>query len=110
MVAVALWPAIALGQERSDTAAAEQGQQQAQQQEAQASGQRDIAQQQAGQQQQDVTTEAARGEVETGGAAASQDALQGQKDPNLIGSPAWWSRHSTADGKPRQGGGQEPQG
>ncbi len=116
VVAVALWPAIALGQERTDTAAAEQGQQQAQQQEAQPSGQSDTAQQQTGQQQQtghqqqDVTTEAAGGEVETGGAAVSQDVLQRQKDPNLIGSPAWWSRHSTADGKPRQGGGQEPQG
>ncbi len=24
-----------------------------------------------------------------------------QQDPNLIGSPAWWSNHSTADGKPK---------
>lgn len=25
----------------------------------------------------------------------------GQSDPNLIGSPAWWRTHLTADGKPR---------
>lgn len=25
----------------------------------------------------------------------------GQNDPNLIGSPAWWRTHLTADGKPR---------
>jgi hypothetical protein len=27
--------------------------------------------------------------------------LKAQQDPNLIGSPAWWSTHSTADGKPK---------
>jgi hypothetical protein len=27
-------------------------------------------------------------------------AIEEQKDPKLIGSPAWWSTHSTADGKP----------
>lgn len=25
----------------------------------------------------------------------------GQSDPNIIGSPAWWRTHLTADGKPR---------
>jgi hypothetical protein len=27
--------------------------------------------------------------------------LKAQQDPNLIGSPAWWSTHATADGKPK---------
>jgi hypothetical protein len=27
-------------------------------------------------------------------------AIEEQKDPNLIGSPAWWTTHATADGKP----------
>lgn len=26
--------------------------------------------------------------------------IKAQDDPNLIGSPAWWKTHSTADGKP----------
>jgi hypothetical protein len=26
--------------------------------------------------------------------------LKEQGDPNLIGSPAWWKNHATADGKP----------
>ena len=25
----------------------------------------------------------------------------GQNDPNLIGSPAWWRTHATADGRPK---------
>ncbi len=103
-IAMALCPAVALAQERTDTAAAEQGQQQ----EAQPTGQSDTAQQ-AQPAQQDVTTEAAAGEVETAGATITQETLQRQKDPNLIGSPAWWSRHSTADGKPRQSERGEPQ-
>jgi hypothetical protein len=27
-------------------------------------------------------------------------AIKAQQDPSLIGSPAWWRTHSTADGKP----------
>jgi hypothetical protein len=34
---------------------------------------------------------------ETSGATGTA----GQNDPNLIGSPAWWRTHLTADGKPR---------
>ena len=26
--------------------------------------------------------------------------IKAQDDPNLIGSPAWWKTHATADGKP----------
>jgi hypothetical protein len=28
--------------------------------------------------------------------------LKAQQDPNLIGSPAWWSTRATADGKPKR--------
>jgi hypothetical protein len=30
----------------------------------------------------------------------TQAMLTAQNDPNLIGSPAWWKNHGTADGKP----------
>jgi len=33
--------------------------------------------------------------------AASKAATAAQRDPNLIGSPAWWSTRATADGKRR---------
>ena len=33
-------------------------------------------------------------------------AIEEQKDPNLIGSPAWWATHSTADGKPLSAAGE----
>jgi hypothetical protein len=32
-----------------------------------------------------------------------QSAIQAQNDPKLIGSPAWWKTHVTADGKPKNG-------
>jgi hypothetical protein len=34
----------------------------------------------------------------TSGGASS---TAGQNDPNIIGSPAWWRTHLTADGRPR---------
>jgi hypothetical protein len=38
----------------------------------------------------------------TGASGASSTAgTAGQNDPNIIGSPAWWRTHLTADGKPR---------
>lgn len=43
------------------------------------------------------TTTSSTGEVSEN---VPQKAIQEQKDPNLIGSPAWWSTHATADGKP----------
>ncbi|HEY8795669.1 MAG TPA: hypothetical protein VIM15_12055 [Gemmatimonadaceae bacterium] len=33
--------------------------------------------------------------------SGSATGTAGQNDPNLIGSPAWWRTHLTADGKPR---------
>ena len=33
--------------------------------------------------------------------ANASPGMAGQSDANLIGSPAWWRTHLTADGKPR---------
>jgi hypothetical protein len=44
-----------------------------------------------------TTTTSSSGEVAEN---VPQKAIQEQKDPNLMGSPAWWSTHATADGKP----------
>ncbi len=49
----------------------------------------------------------ARGEVSpasgpggaSGAAEMTQAMRQAQEDPNLVGSPAWWRTHVTADGK-----------
>lgn len=43
------------------------------------------------------TTTSSTGEVSEN---VPQKAIAEQKDPNLVGSPAWWSTHATADGKP----------
>lgn len=51
------------------------------------------------------TTVTSTGEVSGGGAAnVPAAAVAKQKDAKLIGSPAWWSTHATADGKPKGGG------
>ena len=34
--------------------------------------------------------------------------IKAQQDPSLIGSPAWWRTHSTADGKPLSAMGSRP--
>jgi hypothetical protein len=34
------------------------------------------------------------------GGRVTQAMLDEQKDPKRIGSPAWWTTHATADGKP----------
>jgi len=47
-----------------------------------------------------VTTATATGEVAGPGADVTSAMLKAQEDPNLIGSPAWWKTHATADGKP----------
>lgn len=44
-----------------------------------------------------TTTASSAGEVS---ANVPQKAVEEQKDASLVGSPAWWSTHSTADGKP----------
>jgi hypothetical protein len=36
-----------------------------------------------------------------GTTSGSATGTAGQNDPSLIGSPAWWRTHLTADGKPR---------
>jgi hypothetical protein len=36
-----------------------------------------------------------------GASVPSGSATAAQNDPNLIGSPAWWRTHLTADGKPK---------
>lgn len=33
--------------------------------------------------------------------STSDSATAAQNDPNLIGSPAWWRTHLTADGRPK---------
>jgi hypothetical protein len=33
--------------------------------------------------------------------ATGASSTAGQNDPNIIGSPAWWRTHLTADGRPR---------
>jgi hypothetical protein len=30
----------------------------------------------------------------------TQAMLQAQNNPNMVGTPAWWKNHGTADGKP----------
>jgi hypothetical protein len=44
-----------------------------------------------------ATSTSSAGEVS---ASVPQAAIEEQKDPKLLGSPAWWSTHATADGKP----------
>jgi hypothetical protein len=50
-----------------------------------------------------TTTSTSTGEVSGGGAGTNnvtQAMLAAQNDPKIIGSPAWWKNHGTADGKP----------
>ena len=49
-----------------------------------------------------VTRTTSAGSVAGQPAGVTQQALNAQHDPNLIGSPAWWQTHSTADGKPKK--------
>ncbi len=44
-----------------------------------------------------ATSGSSAGEVSE---SVPQSALDEQKDPKLLGSPAWWATHATADGKP----------
>jgi hypothetical protein len=48
---------------------------------------------------QTTTTTASTGDVSSS-SNVTPAMLKAQDDPNLIGSPAWWKTHSTADGKP----------
>jgi hypothetical protein len=51
---------------------------------------------------QQTTTSTSTGEVSGGNAGANvtQTMIEAQSNANLIGSPAWWKNHGTADGKP----------
>jgi hypothetical protein len=44
------------------------------------------------------TTATSKGDVEDANVTPAM--IKAQQDPALIGSPAWWHTHSTADGKP----------
>ena len=46
-------------------------------------------------------TDTSRREMPGATAATASTGTAGQNDPNLIGSPAWWRTHLTADGRPR---------
>ena len=39
-------------------------------------------------------------------ASVPQKAIDEQKDPSLIGSPAWWTTRATADGQPMNAAGE----
>jgi len=47
-----------------------------------------------------ITTATAAGDVAGPGAEVTAAMLKAQQDPNIIGTPAWWKTHATADGKP----------
>ena len=50
-----------------------------------------------------TTTTTSTGDVSSAGNIdrnVTQAMIAAQNDPNLIGSPAWWKNHGTADGKP----------
>jgi len=46
-------------------------------------------------------TDSSRNQQTSAASSAGGSATAAQNDPNLIGSPAWWRTHLTADGKPR---------
>jgi hypothetical protein len=47
-----------------------------------------------------VTSATATGDVAGPGGEVTAAMLKAQQDPNIIGTPAWWKTHATADGKP----------
>jgi hypothetical protein len=53
----------------------------------------------------DTVTSTSTGDVSSSrqGSSATSEMLKAQQDPNIIGSPAWWKSHGTADGKPISG-------
>ena len=48
----------------------------------------------------DTISTTSTGEVSSLSSEVTPAMEKARKDPNLIGSPAWWALHSTADGKP----------
>jgi hypothetical protein len=51
---------------------------------------------------QQTTTSTSTGDVSGagGGSTVTQAMIAAQNDANIIGTPAWWKSHATADGKP----------
>jgi hypothetical protein len=49
---------------------------------------------------QKTTTSTSTGDVSGGGSNVTQAMLTAQGNANMIGTPAWWKTHGTADGKP----------
>lgn len=47
-----------------------------------------------------TTTTTATGDVAGPGNEVTSAMLKAQQDPNIVGTPAWWKTHKTADGKP----------
>jgi hypothetical protein len=48
----------------------------------------------------DTVTSSSTGDVSSASSQVSAEVEKARKDPNVIGSPAWWAVHKTADGKP----------
>jgi hypothetical protein len=48
----------------------------------------------------DTVASTSAGEISSTGSEVSAAVEKARKDPKLIGSPAWWALHATADGKP----------
>jgi hypothetical protein len=46
-------------------------------------------------------SDSSRIEQSSGASSRNGSATAAQNDPNLIGSPAWWRTHATADGRPK---------
>lgn len=47
-----------------------------------------------------MTKNTSTGDVSSISSNVTPAMIKAQDDPNLIGSPAWWKTHATADGKP----------
>lgn len=45
-------------------------------------------------------TTTSTGDVSSSSTEVTAAMLAAQKNPNVIGTPAWWANHATADGKP----------
>jgi len=46
-------------------------------------------------------TDSTRNQQASASGSSNDSGTSAQNDPNLIGSPAWWRTHATADGKPK---------
>lgn len=48
-----------------------------------------------------AASDSSRNQQTSASSSTSGSATAAQNDPNLIGSPAWWRTHATADGRPK---------